>query len=141
MAFQVTESIDRPVDEVWSVLTNWSQASRWLGTGDLSVIGASDSDPVAAGTRLGFEARGQIRETEITSWEPGKHVGLRSVQGGMTAIYDYRLEARDGGTLVTLDARCWGTGVLRKMAAPLIGFAMKQSDSGQLMALKRAIAG
>ncbi len=57
----------------------------------------------------------------------------------MTAVYEYRCEGRGAGTEVTLDARCWGTGVLWKMLAPLIGVLMKRTDSQQLIKLRKMI--
>ncbi len=137
MGFRVTEKIDRPIEEVWSTMTNWGQASLWMETGNLDIVGGGDE--VGQGTRLSFESRGQQRETEITRWEPHHHVALQSTQGGMTALYNYSLEPHEGATEVTLEAQCWGTGLLWKMAAPLIGVAMKRADSGQLAALKLAV--
>ncbi len=45
------------------------------------------------------------------------------------------------GTEVTLDVRCWGTGFLWKMLAPLIGILMKRTDSQQLIKLRKMIEG
>ncbi len=136
--FSVQENISRPVEEVWDALTDWGRASQWMGTGDLRPVATG---PVGSGTRLTFEARGAERESEIVAWEPPKRMALRSKQGGMTAVYEYRCEGQGAGTEVTLDARCWGTGFLWKMLAPLIGILMKRTDSGQLIALRKMIEG
>ncbi len=37
--------------------------------------------------------------------------------------------------------RCWGTGFLWKMLAPLVGILMKPTDWGQLIALRKMIEG
>jgi len=136
MGFTVTETIERPAAAVWSALTDWRNASRWMGTGDLA---PTTNGAVGVGTRLSFESRGQTHESEISRFEPGKSITLRSKQRGITAVYEYRLESRGPATEVQLTANCWGTGLLWKLAAPLIGIAMKRADSGQLAALKRVV--
>lgn len=95
--------------------------------------------PNEVGTELMFRARGRDRPSSIAAIEPGRSVTLRSVQGGVTADYRYRLEpVSESVTDVGLDADCSTTG-LWSVAGPLLRFAMKRTDSGQLEALKEML--
>lgn len=137
MAFRVAVHIDRPAEEVWAELTDWSAASRWMVSGELRPLGDAQ---VGEGSRLAFESRGKTHESEVVAWEPPKRLALQSTQSGMTALYEYRCEpGASGGSDVTLDARCWGNGLVWKLLAPLIGYAMQRADSGQLTKLKTLI--
>ena len=133
--FSARETIERPGPRVWEFLTDWSRIDRWMA----AEFASASEGPTGKGTRFVTRTRGRDQQSEVVEWEPGKRVALRSRQGGMTAVYDYRLFDRGESTEVTLDARCWGEGFLWKAAAPLIGFLMKRSDGAQLQALKRAI--
>ena len=139
MGFRATETIGRPQSEVWRAATDWGKAHRWMkGIEDLRRL---SEGPVGEGTRLGFNARGSERETEIVVWEPGERLALRSRQGGITADYVYRFEGCPEGTRVTLDADCRGEGIGWRLVTPLIGMLMARADGGQLAALKRMVEG
>ena len=136
MAFRATVHIGRSMEDVWACLTNWKRAPEWMR--GIEEMHAADG-PVGEGTRLVFRARGAERESTIVTWSPPRRLALRSRQGGMTATYEYTCEPEDGGTRLTLCARCEARGVGWRLASPLIGFLMKRSDSGQVAALKRLV--
>ncbi len=135
-AFSVDTTIARPAAQVWDRLTAWDQAHTWMkGVDSMAVDG-----PTVAGTGITFHARGKDRPSTIHSCDPGREIVLRSIQGGVTADYTYRLEPQgDDATRVTLVAACTLTGVLWGLAGPLLRFAMKQTDGGQLEDLKRVL--
>ena len=83
-------------------------------------------------------ARGAERESQVSALDEGKRLVLTSTQGGVTAIYDYRLVPTANGTQITLDAACNATGWW-KLVHPLIAFAMKKADSPQLARLKSVV--
>lgn len=134
----VSETIDRPPDEVWAVLTDWPGAVRWMnGIESMSI----DGDTVE-GAHVRFFARGQDRESVITHCEPGRSVTLRSQQGGVTANYRYSIEAAgDQCCLVRLEADCQFSGLQYLLLGPLIRLAIRRTDGGQIAALKRVIEG
>ncbi|MDH3681835.1 MAG: SRPBCC family protein [Acidimicrobiia bacterium] len=137
-AIAATATINRPIDEVWASLTDWEHAPRWM-TGIDSMSSSGDTE---VGTRLAFRARGKDRTSEIVALEPGRSVTLRSVQGGVSADYVYRLrEVSPEATAVSLDATCQTTGLAWRAAGPLIRFAMRRTDGGQLDALKAQVEG
>jgi carbon monoxide dehydrogenase subunit G len=134
----VSETIGRPAEEVWSVLTDWSGAVRWMnGIESMSIDGET-----VEGARVRFFTRGQERESVIAHCDPGRSVTLRSQQGGVTADYTYSIEAVDeGSSRVSLEANCQFSGIVFRLLSPLIGFAIRRTDGGQIAALKRVIEG
>ena len=134
--FTVHETLDHAPADVWSYLTDFSNAPEWMaGIGAFTQI---TENPLEIGTRFGFQARGKQRETRVTALAPGRRIALTSTQGGVTATYAYSVARAGDGTEMTLDAVCEATG-LWKLIHPVIVFAMKKSDSSQLENLKRAM--
>lgn len=124
-ATSLTEPV--PAGPVWDRLVDWGSATQWMpGVDALRAEG-----PVAAGTALVFTARGKERRGSIVAVEPGRSVTLRSIQGGVTADYTYECVDHGQGTRVSLIADCSITDPLR-LLGPLIRFAIRRSDGGQL---------
>lgn len=137
-AFSARATIDRPIEEVWASLIDWDKAPRWMR----GIDSMSSDGETTVGTRLEFVARGRERTSEVVGLEPGRSVTLRSVQGGVSADYAYRLEpVSPEATAITLDATCDADGLGWRIAGPLIRFAMRRSDGGQLDALKAEVEG
>ena len=134
----VEEEIHKPVGEVWTALTDWSNAHRWMP----GVEAMTAEGDTAAGTKLTFRARGADRSSEIVHCDAGKSLVLRSVQGGVSADYRYELHDLDGrSTRVTLVADCRVTGLLLRIVSPLLRIAIRMSDGKQLRLLKAMIEG
>lgn len=134
--FFVSETIDRPLDEVWAFATDFSGAPRWMKGVDR--MWAADPGPVGEGSVLVFETRGAERRSTVSCWEPRRRVALRSVQGGVTATYTYVFEARGDRTEVALEAVCEFRGAM-KLLAPLVGWLVERTDGGQLRDLAAAL--
>ena len=132
----VTETIDRSPGEVWEVLTDWPGAVRWMnGIESMSIEGET-----VEGAHIRFHTRGQDRDSVITHCDPGRSITLRSQQGGVTADYTYSIEALGASSSrVSLEAECHFSGLLFRLLGPLIGFAIRRTDGGQIAALKRVI--
>lgn len=134
-AFAVTQSVDRPVDQVWTELTDWEHAPLWMKGVDSA---RANGDPVV-GTIVYFRARGKERSSRITAVSPGRSLTLRSVQGGVTADYTYSLESDGNGrTRMSLVADCDTRGVWTVLG-PLLRGVIRRTDGGQLTALKSRI--
>ncbi|MXV80364.1 MAG: hypothetical protein F4X58_02145 [Chloroflexi bacterium] len=131
-----SETIDRPADEVWAVLTDWPNAVHWMnGIESMSIDGET-----VEGARVHFFTRGRDRESVVVRCEPGRSVTLRSQQGGVTADYRYSIEqAGESSCVVRLEAECQFTGLQYLLLGPLIRFAIRRTDGGQIAALKRVI--
>ena len=135
--FQVTERIERPIDQVWRRLTDWERAGDWMrGVDRLRVVGGGQP---SEGAEMLFVTRGKERSTRVVAWQPPKQVALASTQGGITATYRYRCTGDGDATEVTLDAVCEARGVVWKLLSPLISRAMKRADGGQIAALKQVV--
>ena len=92
--------------------------------------------PTEVGTKLSFHARGKDRPSEIVALDPGRRVVLRSVQGGVTADYEYSVEVvSEAVTNVRLVANCATSGFLWGLAGPFLRLAMQRNDSKQPAAL------
>lgn len=128
-AFEVTETIARPVETVWRVLTDWDRAPDWM---------PGVEDARADGETLRFRARGKDRTSRISAVEPGRSITLTSVQGGVRADYRYAITPSGAGTRTTLTTDCEFTGLWR-LAAPALRGLIRRTDGGQLTALKRLI--
>ena len=133
--FAVEATIAKPADQVWAALTDWSSAHRWMAGVDWL---KAEGEP-AVGTRITFRARDHDRTSTIASWQPGRSFVLRSEHGGVTADYEYAIEAvNESTTRATLTADCRMGGPWRFLA-PLIRMAIRKADSGQLAALKQLL--
>ena len=137
-SFAVEATISQPAEQVWQALTDWSNAQRWMaGVDSLKADGAT-----AVGTKVSFHTRGRERTATIAKCRPGRSLVLRSVQGGVTADYEYAVEALgDGTSRVTLVADCQMRGLVWRAMGPLIRMAIRKTDGGQLEALKQVIEG
>ena len=132
----VAETINRPPEQVWEVLTDWPRAVRWMnGIESMSIDGETTE-----GAHVRFFTRGQDRDSLITHCVPGRSITLRSEQGGVSADYTYSIEpAGESRSRVSLVAECHFSGFLSRLLGPLIGFAIRRTDGGQIAALKRVI--
>jgi uncharacterized protein YndB with AHSA1/START domain len=128
-AFVATETIARPVETVWGILTDWDRAPDWMP-------GVEEAH--ADGATLRFRARGKERTSRISALDPGRSITLTSVQGGVRADYLYTIAPAGEGTRTTLTADCECTGLWR-VAAPALRRLIRRTDGGQLTALKRLI--
>lgn len=134
-AFAVKTTIGRPAAEVWATLVDWPRVGRWM-PGVESMVAKG---PNEVGTELVFRARGKDRPSSIAAIEPGRAITLRSVQGGVTADYRYRVEpVSETVTDVHLDADCSTAGIWSAVG-PLLRLMMKRTDSSQLEDLKKLL--
>lgn len=134
--FEVSEKIDRPLEEVWRYLSDPSLYASWMpGIEEGYVQGGKQ---LALGSTIVFVARGAKRSSQIIAFEPQKKISLRSTQGPITATYDYTLSINGDEILVSLVADCsargWGV-----LIAPLVRVLVRRADRDQLVHLKAAL--
>ena len=132
-AFAVQETIERPIEEVWEILTDWDRAPEWMR----GIDGFALAGPTDVGSELTFRARGKERTSRITALTPGRSVTLTSTQGRVTAAYRYECEPVGDATRVSLTADCRTQGPVLAAIAPLLRWAVRRTDGGQLVALRR----
>lgn len=136
LLFDVSETIDRPIEDVWKYLSDPSLFAVWMP--GIESSRTQGSEPITAGSTFVFVARGAERTAQVVDFEPQTRISLRSVQGPITAIYDYKLSSVGKGTSVSLVADCsargWGV-----LIAPLVRVLARRADQGQLVHLKAAL--
>jgi hypothetical protein len=139
-AFHYTEAIERPREEVFAYMMDFSAAPRWRNmVRRIDVIGGG---PVQAGSKLLFtmDVMGQTKQGEVEVWcyEPSRRFGQTNTRGGITGVFEYVLEPNGTGTqvLFTGDIRPHGP---MWLLLPWILLSSRRRFRGQLAALKRAI--
>lgn len=136
LAFAVEETIQKPIEQVWAVLTDWSRAPKWMNGVDRMWANGETVE----GTQLTFHARGADRSSVILRCAPGQSIALRSVQGAVTADYTYTLYSIGSNTTrIELTAECQTAGMIWKLLFPLLRLAIKNVDGKQLSNLKRLV--
>lgn len=130
-AFESETVIDRPVADVWQVLTDWAGGPRWMSGVDTM---ASDAGTVVGAT-ITFHTRGRTRTSTVSAVEPERSVTLDSVQGGVTARYRYRLEPAGERTTARLTADVAAAGWWAPLG-PVVRAAIRRTDAEQLDALR-----
>ncbi|NOJ61584.1 SRPBCC family protein [Arthrobacter sp. 260] len=136
-AFASHETINLPAETVWTQLTDWSGAPRWMpGVSDPK----TDGD-LAVGSPLRFTARGKERVSEVTQLAPGRSITLTSHVGRTRADYQYSLTPLDAGsTAVDLVATVTTDGAM-KLLGPVIRKAIAREDSVQLTNFRKTLEG
>ncbi len=136
--FQFSEHIARSPEEVFAVIADPTEATRFLDNITESV--KVTDGPIGVGT--------VIRETRVVggktasadlvvdAYEPHTHVAISSAAEGITVLYHYRLSPEGDGT--RLEWTCeLEAGGLRKMMLPMVAAIMKKEDGAHLQSLKR----
>jgi len=139
-AFRYTEHIERPREEVFAYMMDFSTAPRWRNmVRRIEVVGGG---PVQAGSKLLFtmDVMGKTKQGEVELWcyEPPHRFGQTNRRGGVTGVFEYILEPNGTGTAVTFigDIKLHG---LMLFALPWVLKTTRIRFRDQLATLKRAI--
>jgi uncharacterized protein YndB with AHSA1/START domain len=123
VTFQFTVIVNRPVDEVFSYLTNIDRMPEWQSM----VLEARKTTPgpMAVGTRIDdvrkFLGRRLESTVEVTAFEPNKSYDLTVVSGPIPVTMKQRLESpTPGTTCITVNGEGQPGGFF-KLAEPLVG--------------------
>ncbi len=139
--FRATTKIDRQQSDVWSFMTDLANAPSWMK--GIEQIAPLADGAMRAGVRFrtvsNAGGRGVARETELAVWEPMTRFALKSEQGGISAVYEYRCTAEGCGTKVDLHACCTARGPVWRLLHPLIAYMMRRHDGDQLDRLRRVL--
>ena len=133
----IDESVDiaRPIDDVWSVLTDWSRAGEWLPN-----VSECAPSPTEEGASLPFRYQGQPAVAVIEAVRAPEHLVIRRPNGPIDAWFTYDLSATADGTTVRLHANLRADKGIGLMASLLRRF-LARTDRDQLPRLKAVVEG
>ncbi|MBY6038317.1 hypothetical protein KUV80_16845 [Fictibacillus nanhaiensis] len=134
--FSETVTIHGSVNDVWYYFIHLEEnASKWMK--GIPFIEKETKGDIKEGTKFVFQARGKEHSTILTEYEPMTKATLTSIQGNFQADYTYMFLQENDLTKITLVAKCDTKG-FSKLLTPVIKWAIKKSDAGQLENLKQA---
>jgi uncharacterized protein YndB with AHSA1/START domain len=137
---RITESItiERPVGDVWAVLTDLESHARWRPA--LREFRQVSDGPLRVGTRirevLSWRGREIVLADEVTVLDPERRL---SISGGWEAAefdLDLLLEPRPTGTAVTFDWTMRPKSLLMRVATPFLGRPMRRASIEELEGLE-----
>ena len=137
---RITESItiERPVGDVWAVLTDLESHPRWRPA--LREFRQVSDGPLRVGSRirevLSWRGREIVLADEVTALDPERRL---SISGGWDAAefeLDLLLEPRPTATAVTFDWTMRPKSLLMRVATPFLGRAMRRATVEELEGLE-----
>lgn len=140
---RVVESvvIGSPAPDVWDVVSDPATHTSWRPA--LREFRQVSNGPLGVGSRirevLSWRGRDIEIEDEVTAFDPPRRLALRG--GWKTADFDvdFRLEPEADGTRVTMEWPLYPKSFLLKVAAPLMGGAMRKATREELALLKEYV--
>ena len=134
-AFTTEETVSVAGEKAWAALTDLANAPVWMPGIDSMTL----SGDLVPGAIVTFHTRGKENTSTITELDPGRSMTLRSVQGGVTADYVYRVETlTDATSRVILTADVMTAGAM-KLLGPVIRSAISKADGTQLARFKEFV--
>ncbi|MGC5173277.1 SRPBCC family protein [Microbacterium sp. DT81.1] len=136
-SFQFTEHIKRPPRDVFAVIADPREATRFLD--NITDSTKLTDGPIGVGstfreTRV-VSGKQSSADLRITEYEPYTHVGVSTAAEGITVTYQYRLATEGEGTRLDWTCELDADG-LRRMMLPLVAAIMKKEDGDHLQRLK-----
>ncbi|MEK3992513.1 SRPBCC family protein [Robertmurraya sp. FSL R5-0851] len=139
--FRVSEIIHRPIEEVFSYLSNLEHATELLPfVTDMEKL---SNGPVGHGSRF-LETRLVRRrsiqaEVHITEFARPTSFTSKSVSNGVEILYHYTFSAIEEGTQVEMKAEVKTGGFLSFLTKKQLVKIIKNEDGGQLQKLKEVL--
>ena len=142
MRLHETRQIDRPLEEVFGYVADFSNLADWdPGISSSRAIG---DDAPAVGTKYevvaSFGSREIPMQYEITELEPNRRVVLIGTGKPLDAVDTIVFESRNGGTWVDYTADFAFKGLIRFLAplmSPLMNRVGQRAVDGMVQALSR----
>jgi len=136
----VETTIARPHAEVAAFATDPGNDTSWILA--LSSARALTDGPVGPGMRVeriaSFLGRRIEYVNEVTAFEPGRRLEMRSVQGPFPMEVTYEFEDAGEGTLMRIRNRGDAGGFYR-LARPMLAAAVRRGVARDLAELKRLL--
>jgi len=130
-----TVEIARPAEDVFAFLADVSRVPEW----QRSAVESRSDAPLAEGIRIHerrrFLGHDGWTELEVTAFEPGRRLALRTLRGPVKLTIDHVLDEQDGRTTLHVSAQGRPHGLLR-LAAPAVAAKARQELRGDFERLK-----
>ena len=137
MRIEHTITIERPVNEVFSYMTNLERMPEWQSS--LAEMRQESDGEMRVGTRLRevrkFLGRQMQSTLEVTEWEPDRRWALRVVEGPVEYRVDHILEPADGGTRLHWVGE-GEPGRFFRLAEPLVARQAERQFGGDFQTMK-----
>jgi uncharacterized membrane protein len=138
--FDTSVRIDRPVDDVFGVVSDPLQFPLWNSA--VRAVRSHGGQAGEVGSTYSMERElpgGRVEnELEIFAREPPREFGIRTTSGPTPFSYRYRFDPEPGGTVVHLDAAVELPGPAG-LLGPIAGRAIKRGVDANLGTLKRIL--
>ena len=128
--------IRRPLSEVFAAISDRERLPAWAA--GVKRVRRTPGEPIGVGatyTIVGKVLGRPVRSTyEVTAYHPHGRFGGRMTSSAFTVEETYRLQERDGATVVDVKLAAWPQGRLR-LLGPLLGLAVARqlrSDHARL---------
>jgi uncharacterized protein YndB with AHSA1/START domain len=120
-----TVEIARPAEDVFAFLADVSRVPEW----QRSAVESRADGPLAEGVRIHerrhFLGHNERTELEVTAFEPGRRLALRTLRGPVKLTIDHLLSEQDGQTTLRVTAQGRAHGLLR-LAGPAVTAKARQ---------------
>jgi carbon monoxide dehydrogenase subunit G len=139
--FRASEMIHRPIEEVFSYLSNLENAPNLLPfVVDMEKL---SNGPVGNGSRF-LETRLVRRrriqaEVQITEFQCPSAFTSKSISNGVEILYHYTFSEIEEGTQVEMEAEVKTAGLLSFLTKKQLVKIIKNEDGGQLQKLKEVL--
>jgi len=139
-SFRFSQHIDRPRDEIFAFMMDFSKASRWRNmVRRMEVVGGG---LLQEGSKIlmTMDVMGKAIQLQAEVWryEPPHRFGMRNTRQGVTGVFEYVLEPDASGTTVTFTCDIRPHGFMW-LTLPLLLRSNRNRYRDQLAALKRAM--
>jgi len=133
-------TIDRPVDEVWSYVTDVTNDPAWHT--DILEATRTSEGPIGTGTvwHARFKPAMGISEGDmrVVTFEPNRRQVMKGDIGPMHPTLTYQVEPSNGGTRFTRRVQIQVSGWM-KVFSPMMGMMLPKQNKGFLANLKRVL--
>ena len=136
-AYELSTVINRPIEEVFTVLSNLENDLKWR---DEWVDARKTSEgPIGLGTCFSLFAKafGRRIETvyEMIQYEPNRIAAWKAMSGPFPLIFRRSVERAEGGTRVTIRYEAEMRGFMKLLMSFMIG-SVKRQHEGDLRKVK-----
>lgn len=132
--------VERPREVVSAYVSDYRNDPEWIG--GISEARQVGDGPFGAGTRVervaSFLGRRIEYVLEVTGWEPGRRLELRSVKAPFPMTVAYAFEDAGDGTRVRVEVGGDASAFYR-LAGPLLSRQVRRSIEGDVQRLKEVL--